>query len=332
MNHPSRCALAAFVLFIRAQVIWAQEGPNKPLVPTAPLGDSTAKEYILGPNDQLTMQVADLDDVFAGKTFKVDQGGELSLPLIGRIRAAGLTVSGFEQDIRAHLSAILKNPDVAVNISSSGSQPVAILGAINSPGIRQLEGRKTLFEVLSLAGGLRADAGYQIRITRSMQWGRIPLANAQTDPTGQFSTATVKVRNILNGPGGDENISILPGDNISIPTARQVYILGSVSKPGRILLTEHESIPTLQLVSTAEGFQKTAAPDRARILRSVPGSAKRIDVAVNLKDIFAGKIPDVQLQSEDILFVPNSRAKSAGYRALDLVASPTGVVGIAGRY
>jgi polysaccharide export outer membrane protein len=331
MNYQSRCALVltAFILLIHVQ---AQESPNTPLAPTAPLGDSTAKGYILGPNDQLTMQVADLDDVFGGKTFKVDQGGELSLPLIGRIRAAGLTVGGFEQEIRAHLGGILKNPDVAVNISSSGSQPVAILGAINSPGIRQLDGRKTLFEVLSLAGGLRVDAGYQIRITRSMQWGRIPLANAQTDRTGQFSTATVKVRNILNGAGGDENIPVLPGDNISVPTARQVYILGSVSKPGRILLTEHESIPTLQLVSTAEGFQKTAAPDKARILRSVPGSAQRIDVAVNLKDIFAGKIPDVQLQSEDILFVPNSRAKSAGYRALDLVASPNGVVGIAGRY
>jgi polysaccharide biosynthesis/export protein len=293
--------------------------------------DSVVTKYVLGPGDQVTLQVANLDD-FGGKTFGIDGGGELSLPLLGRIKAAGLTVAVLEQEIRSRLGSILKNPDVAINMSSSGSQPVAILGAVSAPGMRQLEGHKTLFEVLSLVGGLRVDAGYQIRITRNMKFGAIPLPNARPDPTGQFTTASVKVKNVINEQISADNILIFPGDEISVPVASEVYILGSVSKPCGVLLTEHESIPTLQLLSTAEGFQRAAAPEKARILRIVPGSDQRVEVAVNLKQIFAGKEPDVQLLSNDILYVPSSRAKSAGYKVLDIVSSPSTAVSVAARY
>ncbi len=336
---PTFALLAAAVFFYQ-QPAQAQRGAPLPpadggasaqTVPAQPATQPfssapVTKDYVLGPGDQLIIQVIDLDDVFkSDKPFAVDVSGDLSLPLAGRIHAAGMTVAALEQDIRSRLGLILKNPDVAVNMASSSSQPVAVLGAVANPGIRQLEGHKTLFDVLSLAGGLKENAGYQIKITRSVNFGRIPLPDAQIDSSGQFWTASVKVRTIVEEKNSTYNILILPGDNISVPTAPQVYILGSVTKAGSVMLTEHESIPALQLVANAEGFSKVAAPEKARILRLVPGSDKRVEMAVNLKAIFAGRIDDVQILPNDILFVPSSRSKSIAYGAEGALFNATGV-------
>src|SRR5437588_8180707 len=91
----------------------------------------------------------------------------------------------------------LQEPDVSISISEFRSQPISILGAVQNPGVHQLQGKKNLFGVLSLAGGLRHDAGYRVRITRNLEWGRIPLPNATDDPNGQFSVASVSVKSIM---------------------------------------------------------------------------------------------------------------------------------------
>jgi len=74
------------------------------------------------------------------------------------------------------------------------------MGAVNRPGIHQLNGHKTLMEVLSLAEGLRQDAGPRINISRKIEYGPIPLANAKPDG-GQFSVAKVPVKALLAGVG-----------------------------------------------------------------------------------------------------------------------------------
>ena len=300
---------------------------------TQPAPVTTASsDYVLGAGDQLSLVVPDLDDEFTDKTFRIDMSGDLSLPHVGRLHAAGLTTAALETEIDARLGRVLKNPQAVVSLASFGSQAVSILGAVNSPGIRQLEGGKTLFEVLSLAGGLRPDAGYIINITRNLQNGRLPLPDAQIDSTGQCSTASVKVKTIMDGRDTAENIMILSGDTISVPKADLVYAVGSVVKPGGFLLNEHESLSALQVVSLAEGLQKTAAPEKAKILRAVPGSATRTEIAVNLKQLMSGKGEDFQLKPDDILFIPTSAAKSAGYRTLDSIISMTTGMAVYGRY
>ena len=295
--------------------------PNAASTGASPAPVTPPRDYLLGGGDQVTVIVPDLDDEFADKTFRVDMNGDISLPYAGRIHAAGLTATALEQEIDARLTRVLKDPQASITLTSLGSQPVSILGAVNSPGIRQLEGHKTLFEVLSLAGGLRPDAGYVINISRNLQYGPLPLPNAQTDPGGQFSTGSVKVKTIMDARNEAENIVILPGDTISVPKADLVYAVGSVVKPGGFILNEKESLSALQVLSLAEGLQKTAASDRAKILRTVPGSATRTEIDVNLKQLMAGKTTDVQLHAGDILFVPNSSAKSAEYRTLDAIVN-----------
>jgi polysaccharide export outer membrane protein len=216
---------------------------------------------------------------------------------------------------------VLKDPQVVVNVASFGSQPVSVLGAVRNPGIIQLQGRKTLFEVLSMAGGLQSDAGYVVQVTRSLKNGNIPLSTAQTDPNARIESASIKLKDIINVPNVSENIEILPGDTVSVPKAGVVYVVGFVTKPGGYPLYENESLSALQVLSLAEGLQRTAAASKARILRTIPGSSNRAEIPVNLNRLMAGKATDVQLSAGDILFVPGSKAKNAGFRTVDAIVN-----------
>lgn len=282
--------------------------------------------YTLGPGDQVAVYVEDIAEEFANKAFRIDRNGELSLPLIGHVQAAGKTIDQLELECEERLKPVLKSPEVSISLVNFGSQPVSVLGAVNSPGIRQLEGRKTLFEVLSEAGGPRPDAGYEVKITRSLKWGPIPLPQATTDAASDSSIASVNLNDIIDATNPAENIEILPGDAISVPRAELVYVIGSVVRSGGFALNEHSSISALQALSLAEGLQKTAAADKARIMRTVPGSTNRTEIPINLQKLLDGKIADLRLEPNDILFVPNSASKVAKQRAADIIASAAGAL------
>ena len=166
---------------------------------------------------------------------------------------------------------ILQAPDVVINVTEFSSQPVSILGAVTTPGIRQLAGRKTLFEVLSLCGGLRPDAGPTVEITRDLTRGLIPLDGTKLSTSRTASIAIVDLKKVTNA--SVENIVISPGDTVFVPKAGVVYAVGSVTRPGGYTIGEDGVLSALQVVSLAGGFQKSAATEKARILRLVPGSA-----------------------------------------------------------
>jgi polysaccharide export outer membrane protein len=266
--------------------------------------------YILGADDQITLFVADLEEI-SNKPMRIDMRGDLNIPLAGQVHAAGLTANKLQAEIEQRIKKYVKNPEVVVNITEFRSQPISILGEVASPGVRQLSGQKTLFKVLSEAGGLRPDAGNTIKIIRSLKWGQIPLPNAKDDPSGQFSVASVSSKSVTEATNPAENIAIKPEDIITVSKADLIYCIGSVRKPGGFVLGQEETLSTLQVLSLAEGLDKAAAPDKAKIMRVVAGSATRAEIPVDLKRLMAGKAPDLPLKSNEILFVPNSAAKSA---------------------
>lgn len=282
----------------------------------APAQQSAPTDYLLGPDDLITLSVANLDEM-SGKPMRIDMRGDINLPLVGHIHAADLTAAQLEKEIEGRLQKQLNEPHVIVSIAEFRSQPVSVLGEVGQPGVHQLEGRKTLIEMLSSAGGLRAESGNTVKIVRAMKWGRIPLPNAQDDSTGQFSVASVSVKSIMNGSNPVENIIIKPQDTITVPKANMIYVIGSVRRPGGFVLSQDESITALQLLSLAEGLDKTAAGAKARVMRTVPGNANRTEIAINLNKLLSGKIPDLQLKSNDILVIPNSTAKTALARGAD---------------
>jgi polysaccharide export outer membrane protein len=237
--------------------------------------------------------------------------------MIGTIHAAGLTVEQLEMEIGDRLKKYFKAPEVWITRMEMRSQPVAVIGAVTNPGVHQLQGRKTLVEILSMAGGLKEDAGYTVKITRLLELGRIPLPNASEDPTGQFSIAEVPLRDLTQAANPAGNILIMPHDVITVPKADMVYVIGDVGKSGGIILGGQHQVTVLQAVSMAAGLAKTAKAKEARILRLNPSSSMRDEVRVDLKALLAGKIADVPMQPEDILFVPNSSSRNVTMRALE---------------
>jgi polysaccharide biosynthesis/export protein len=311
----------ALVWLIADSVLcWAGWASDKP---PAPIHDSAQAEqtldslpsYILGPDDQIMIRGIDLEEI-GDKPIAVGTDGYISLPLLGRLKAAGMTVAQLETELKKQLVKYLHNPQLSVTISEFRSQPVSVIGSVKNPGIVQLQGRKTLVEVLSMAGGLLPDAGPQAKITRQGVKGSIPLKNCVWDPTQRYYIAEVNVKSIIKGLNPENNILILPNDIVSVPKADVIYVMGDVKKAGGFILNESETLSVLQVISLAEGFERTAALKSARILRGEPGTPSRTEIPVNLKDILAGKAPNLPLQSDDILFVPSSFVKSLGMRTV----------------
>ena len=225
-----------------------------------------AVDYQLGPDDELTISAPELD-VQQGKTFRVDGEGDLQVPMVGRVHVAGLTVQQSEAELNKRLATYIRDPQVAVDVKELRSQPASVLGAVNTPGIHQVTGHKSLLEMISMAGGVRPDAGYSIRITRQMEWGCIPLPNSTVDASGRFSVAQVNLQSIMEARTPEDNIQVLPHDVITVPKAEMIFVTGEVKKSGGFVLGEHQNMSVLQAVALAEGLGSTADKKHAKILR-----------------------------------------------------------------
>jgi len=296
-----------FALFCAALI--AQDGPADPL--------KNLSTYLLGPGVLITVQALDLEEIDGKQPIRIDLRGDIKLPLAGRVHAAGLTVEQLETAIVERLKAYLQQPTVTVGIAEFRSQPVSVLGAVGTPGVLQLQGRKTLFEILSMAGGLKAEAGNVVVITRQKEQGAIPLPNAKEDPTGRFDVAEVSVKSIMGGKNPQDNILVHPNDVISVPKAELVYVIGAVKKPGGFVLSERETISILEALSLAEGLDRVASPQTAKILRATDRSAQRTEIAVDVKKILTGKSNDLPMTANDILFIPTSASKNAAIRGME---------------
>jgi polysaccharide export outer membrane protein len=130
--------------------------------------------YVLGPDDEILVHAVDVPE-FPDKPQRVDPGGDIRLPWIGRIHAAGLTQEELEATIRDRLRTYLNEPDVTVTVVEALSESVSVLGAVAQPGVRPLGRNRTLIELLSAAGGPTPEAGPIVRITRKLEQGPIPL-------------------------------------------------------------------------------------------------------------------------------------------------------------
>jgi polysaccharide biosynthesis/export protein len=330
---------ATALVFWPAVQIWAQadsgvqpsapvtQAPKSPEPPgQAPAAaDKHPINYVLGPEDQITIRVLDAEEI-SDKPMQIGSDGFVTVPMVGRIQAGGLTVAQFEAELAKKLETFIKDPQLSVFVSEYRSEPVSVVGAVNSAGVVQLRGKRTLMEVISLAGGLRADAGNTVTITREASRGAIALPGASSDSTGKFSIAQVNLGKIMEAKDPRENISIEPNDVIAVSRAQMVYVVGEVGKPGGFVMNDRETVSALQALALAGGLGKAAAPNRAKVLRSVEGKPDRVEITADLRSIMQGKTPDIQLHADDILFVPNSAPRSAGARIAEAaINAGTGV-------
>jgi polysaccharide export outer membrane protein len=282
--------------------------------------EDLAASYRLGPEDSLNIWALGVEEL-PTKPITVDPQGYLDLPLIGRIKVAGQTIQQTRDELRRLYAPFIREPQVTVSLVEMRSQPVSVVGSVNTPGVLQLKGRKTLVEVISMAGGLKQDSGYSIKVTRKDEWGKFSLPAQSVQTYEGYSVAEINAEALIKGKTPEHNISILPYDVISVPRAELVYVIGEVRKPGGFVLGEKRSSSVLQALSLAEGLSPAAAPSNARILRRHGTGGERTELSINVRKILNGDERDYQLEAEDVLFVPSSTTRKVSIKALETAVS-----------
>lgn len=270
---------------------------------------SVRPDYVLGANDQILIRVPQAEEINE-RPFRIDGEGFITLPTVGRIHAAGLTVQALEALLVSRLREYIREPQVNISLSQFRSEPVFFLGLFLKPGVYPLQGGRTLVEMLSVVGGLQANASRRIRITRRADAGTIPLPNAIVDPEKKVSTAEISLDSLTQNINPEEDIILQPYDRVTVERAERIYVSGEVSKVGAIELSERSSISVAQALTEAGGFTKDATRDKVRILRPIVGTSRRAEIDIDVKQVFEGKAIDFPLQPNDVLFVPRASMRA----------------------
>jgi polysaccharide biosynthesis/export protein len=263
-------------------------------------------ELKLAPGFLLALDV--LDDTDFEGSFRVDQQGDLALPILGNVHVGGETASEARVQIEQRLvhDGILKNPQVNLTVVEYTAPEVTIIGEVTAPGRYPLLAPRSLTDVLALAGGLTITAGDEIRVTHAG-------ANAKTDQI-RFSKAT--------SPGAVQDTIVHPGDTVQVMRAGIVYVLGAVNKPGGYVMEEDGTLTVLQALSLANGTTISASVGTIYLLRrDADGSSVRLELPLNKMQ--RGKTADLRLRATDILYVPNSKLKTAFTSTQGILAAAT---------
>jgi polysaccharide export outer membrane protein len=287
-----------------------QEPGQTPPQRTEAAIESIRPTYVLGSGDQIVIRAFEVEEI-SDKPFRIDSAGDVDLPLLGKVHAAGLTLEQLQVDLAERLKTIVRNPQVVVSVTQFRSEPIFFVGAFKNPGIYPLQGRRTLVEMLTQIGGLSPTASRRIKVTRRLEFGKIPLPTAAEDPEKKVSTVEISIGSLRENVNPAEDIVLQPFDEISVERAEMVYVTGEVGHVGALELGERDSISVTQLITMVGGFTKDAAPDKARVLRPVLNTSKRSEIPLDLKKIMAAKENDFPLQPNDVLYIPRSSSKKA---------------------
>jgi polysaccharide export outer membrane protein len=263
---------------------------------------TATEDAVSGPTvHALQISAGDLVDLTVFDTpelstkLRVDEHGLITLPLAGSLPVAGLTADQAGRAIESRLrqTDVLKDPHVSVTVLEYNSQGVTVLGEVRNPGVYPLMGAHGLLDLLSAAGGVTSNASKDVTVTH------------RDDPQHPVS---VKVE--TKGSNAIAyDIDIRPGDKIMVLRAGIVYVVGDVGRPGGFLIENNDRLTVLQAVALAQGTNRTASLNHARLIRKTDGT--RAEVPIPLKKILDNKAEDQALADGDILFIPSSGAKSA---------------------
>jgi len=254
--------------------------------------DIFVKEYKIGPKDLLEINVFELPEL--NQTVRVTEDGSITIPLVGNVKIEGLTKDEVERKLAKLLEQkYLKKARVSVFIKEYQSKRVAVIGAVEHPGMYELVGRLTLLQMISKAGGFTEKASNELFVLRE---GR----------NGVSATICIDLEDLLINGNQKLNIPLQANDVINIPVDKiiNVYVFGEVNKPGALAVKMSKGITLLQAIAQAGGTAEGASKSGIVIKRKDKKTGREIKIKVNLKDIIKGKKPDIVLQEGDVVYVP----------------------------
>jgi polysaccharide export outer membrane protein len=227
----------------------------------------------IGIDDLIGISVYDSPELT--RTVRVAADGAIRLPMVkARILIVGLLPYDVETVISAELvkEKILVDPIVTVSVVESRSRPIVVSGAVKKPITFQASSQTSLLDALARAEGLAADAGPEILVSK-----------AQDGPDGKTATLTqrISVRALIDGADPELNLSLQGGEQIRVPEAGRVYVIGNVKKPGAFVIHDTSETSVLRVLALSEGLDKFASKE-AYIYRREQGPAGKNEIPIEL--------------------------------------------------
>jgi polysaccharide export outer membrane protein len=218
------------------------------------------------------------------------------------IEARGASPAELEQRVADALSqaGILLDPSVVITIAEYGTRPIRVAGAVRHPLTFDATGPVTLLEALTRAEGLSGDAGADILVTRTG-----PDTGPDIGPTSGPLTKRIAVKDLIEQADPAANVILNGGEEVRVPEAGRVFVVGNVKKPGAFPVGDGAGISVLKALALAEGLAPFSTK-LAYIYR--PGEGGKQEIEVSLRKILERKSPDVVLAAGDIFYIPDNRS------------------------
>jgi polysaccharide biosynthesis/export protein len=267
----------------------------------------------IGPDDLIAVQVYDSPELT--RTVRVSADGTIRMPMLKqKIRVDGMMPAEIETAITKELQTegILVEPVVTVSIAEYLSRPISVAGEVRAPGSFQAQPGMTLLDAVIRAGGLTDEAGSDIIVTKTIK-----------DPDGQTQQVNQRIpaKGLLDASDPALNLALMGGEQIRVPPAGRIYVVGNVKNPGAIKVHETNDATVFKVLAMTQGTlpftQKVAY-----IYRKEAGPAGQDGIPVQLSEIMHRKSPDVPLQANDILYIPENSSQKL---TVDILRASMGI-------
>src|SRR4051794_5747953 len=193
----------------------------------------------VGQGDLLYVSITNWTDVT--RSYRIAQDGTITLPVLKHgIQVSGLTAPDIERTIAETLTKgkILVDPIVTVNVVEYRSKAVDVAGAVRHPLTFQALGRVRLLDAIARAEGVSAEAGTEVLLYR---------------PNGNGDVKHISLKHLIEGSDPSLNEVLHGGEQIRVPQAGKVYVLGNVKSPGAYPITEAEGMTVLKALALCQG-------------------------------------------------------------------------------
>ncbi len=283
--------------------------------------ESNGSEYPVGPGDVIEVNVAGVEEI-KNLTQRITGDGTLVLPFVGMLQVNGMTDETLRAEIRRRLETnYVRNPQVSLFVKEFRSRQVAVIGAVQKPGLYNLtSSADTILSMISQAGGTTAGAAERILFIPAEPAepdkakeviSAMPIQMLSQNPSPLILKNTEPLVIALNGVNrtGQEiylNMPARPGDIVMIPGAGEVLVQGWIEKPGAYKITP--GLTLLGVVAAAGGLSFPADAAAVELIRTNPSGNKSKMIA-DLDAIKNGASPDLTLREGDVVNVVSSSPK-----------------------
>jgi polysaccharide export outer membrane protein len=161
------------------------------------------ENYVIGAEDVLGINVWKEPEM--SRQVPVRPDGMISLPLLGDVKAAGLTPLQLQDQLTTELEKYISDPQVTVIVGEVHSMTFNVVGEVNRPGYYPLTRRMTVLDAIALSGGFRDFAKVK------------KIYVLRTEASGQQVRLRFNYKNVIKGKDAQENIELEPRDTIVVP-------------------------------------------------------------------------------------------------------------------